>query len=226
MTVSLSANKSIKGRALWTPSGAVTRRTLRSRNAAQGRGDCDALYHPIITPARRKCLADSLPPLAWRPNLRPALPGQAAQGRRPPARHRAQGVAVVLVGVSAPVRVRRRAGGAAPRSGPGTPRLGRVPVAWAPTARAAGDRPRADEAPAGATARRKAVSAPRSGGKSNARAKNNVAEVRPPPGQDQNRARSNRFDPTSNVGEISGLGESNRTGERLAFVRKARINRC
>ena len=43
-------------------------------------------------------------------------------------RHRAQGVAVVLVGVSAPVRVRRRAGGAAPRSGPGAPRLGRLPV--------------------------------------------------------------------------------------------------
>ena len=40
---------------------------VSSGDAPGGASDCGALYHAIITPASPACLADPLPPLAWRP---------------------------------------------------------------------------------------------------------------------------------------------------------------
>lgn len=61
----------------------------RPRKAASERG---GLYHVVITPASVACLADPLPPLAWRPlpppvttPVRRTASDQSAPGTRPPA---------------------------------------------------------------------------------------------------------------------------------------------
>ena len=60
------------GEARPAPSGAPTnaRRFVRRRHP-EAASDCGRLYHAVITPALLACLADPLPPLAWRPLLPP-----------------------------------------------------------------------------------------------------------------------------------------------------------